>query len=260
MILSFKNFSNDEIFIFCITLTFFVLVCTFIFIKNQNIPVINSSCLKIQKFCFENQVLVFSVFTFICFLVSLLELAVCDSLIGLAFMFNGVRLCHFLYRENLYFIQYFLFLMIGYRYVNNPHIFNYFFVFGLIFYYYWYLVGLIINLPTLEGALKKLKEFPEQQRPSLEHMQTKLLFFFLLEQVVFVYFGIRLTLGGDALSTLIGVEISTIISFYMHISFAACLLARLITIIIFNPNSELKVQLLGLGIACIGLVFTFFKM
>lgn len=86
-------------------------------------------------------------------------------------------------------------------------------------------------------------------------MKKELLFFFLLEQVVFVYFCIRFCLGTDVFSTLVGMQISKILGFYMQVGFVACLLARLLTLVVFNTITELKTQLLGLGLTGIGLVF-----
>jgi hypothetical protein len=251
-ILSLGSFSNDEIFLFYLISAFFTVVVIFIFIKDQNIPEVNNFCLRIQKFCFENQVLIFSLVTLLIFTISLLEMSFFGSLVGLTLILNGMRFFYVLHKENIFYVEGIIFAMVCYRYATNPGYLNT--VLCLIFLWYlWSVASLVLPLPDLEEAYI---QFQEKQKPSVLHMKTEFILFFLLERVVFVYMTLRFSVGGDTLCSALGSDLHVILSYYMSASFAVCVLARLITTVVFNPLTDKQLQLATACFSCGSLMFS----
>jgi hypothetical protein len=139
----------------------------------------------------------------------------------------------------------------AYRLFTKGPPLNYIFVL-VIFFYLWWVISIVLKvIPTPEETLVS---FREGQKPSLEHMEKEYFYFFIMEKIIFVYFFTRLSIGQEFINSALGYDLGFIISFYMHLFFIACILVKLITIIMFNPPTELKLQLAGLCLGCASLM------
>jgi hypothetical protein len=242
-----KSLSDQEQLCLIIIGTFFIFVSFLIWLKDTYKEESTVICKKLQDYCSQNQTLVFSGAIGGIFAVSLVEMPLCDSLIGLAFLFNALRLLYFLHRENLPYVETFIFVIICYRYITNPNTPNQLGCLILLYYVYSTAGSMVFNLPTVEKLVERVQEM---QRPTAEHMRSELLYFLILERAVFFYLSVRFTLGGDVLCSVLGSELNIILSFYFNACWVVCSLARLLATVAFNPLSERFMLGLGLCASC----------
>jgi hypothetical protein len=128
--------------------------------------------------------------------------------------------------------------MICYRCGTNPSYLNT--VLCLLF--VGYLLAIASPILPLPAIQKTYTQFMEMQKPADHHMQTEFLYFYLLGRLCIFYFGIHLSVGGNALSSVLGSDLHLLLSYYMCASLAVCTVVRLIAVVAFNPLSDKTVK------------------